>query len=66
MAKIFFGYIDTIASVRLPYPAPISITVLFLFILPILIIGKLALWIAATLTIYTAYDYLKIGMKHIN
>ena len=33
-------------------------------IIPILYIGKLALWIAGTLTLYTAYDYLKSGLKH--
>ena len=33
-------------------------------ILPILFFGKIALWIAALLTLYTAYDYLKSGLKH--
>jgi len=33
-------------------------------IVPILLFGKLALWIAALLTLYTGYDYLKSGLKH--
>jgi len=33
-------------------------------ILPILMFGKIALWIAALLTLYTGYDYLKSGLKH--
>ena len=33
-------------------------------IFPILLFGKIALWIAALLTLYTAYDYLKSGLKH--
>ena len=33
-------------------------------ILPILFFGKIALWVAALLTLYTAYDYLKSGLKH--
>ena len=32
--------------------------------IPILLIGKIALWSAATLTLYTGYDYLKSGIKH--
>ena len=31
---------------------------------PILFFGKIALWLAALLTLYTAYDYLKSGLKH--
>jgi len=34
-------------------------------ILPITIIGKIALWIAAMLTLYTGFDYLKSGIKHL-
>ncbi len=33
-------------------------------IIPILFIGKIALWSAAVLTLYTGYDYLKSGLKH--
>ena len=33
-------------------------------ILPILLFGKFALWIAAILTLYTGYGYLKSGLKH--
>ena len=33
--------------------------------IPLLFIGKLALWMAAFLTLYTGYDYLRLGMKHI-
>ena len=33
-------------------------------ILPILLFGKIALWLAAILTLYTGYDYLKSGVKH--
>ena len=33
-------------------------------IIPILLLGKIALWGAALLTLYTGYDYLKSGFKH--
>tara|TARA_Y100000590_G_C15486590_1_gene926053 strand:- start:96 stop:644 length:549 start_codon:yes stop_codon:yes gene_type:complete len=33
-------------------------------IVPIILIGKIALWSAAILTLYTGYDYLKSGLKH--
>ena len=33
-------------------------------IIPILFIGKMALWIAGILTLYTGYDYLRSGLKH--
>ena len=33
-------------------------------IIPILLIGKLALWIAGILTLYTGYGYLKSGLRH--
>ena len=33
-------------------------------IIPILFIGKIALWSAGLLTLYTGYDYLKSGFKH--
>ena len=33
-------------------------------IVPILLLGKIALWMAAILTLYTGYDYLKSGIKH--
>lgn len=32
--------------------------------IPILFIGKIALWSAAIMTLYTGYDYLKSGLKH--
>ena len=31
---------------------------------PILFFGKIALWSAAILTLYTGYDYLRSGLKH--
>lgn len=33
--------------------------------LPALEIGIVALWVAAILTLYTGYDYLKAGIKHM-
>ena len=33
-------------------------------ILPILFCGKIALWIAGLLTLYTGYDYLKSAIRH--
>jgi len=33
-------------------------------IIPILLIGKVALWIAGILTLYTGYGYLKSGLRH--
>ena len=33
-------------------------------LLPILMFGKIGLWIAAILTLYTGYDYLKSGLRH--
>lgn len=35
------------------------------FGLPALEIGIVALWIAAILTLYTGYDYLRAGLKHM-
>ena len=35
-----------------------------IYITPILYIGKLFLWIAGLLTLYTAYDYVKASIKH--
>ena len=32
--------------------------------IPILFIGKIALWSAAILTLYTGFDYLRSGLKH--
>ena len=32
--------------------------------IPILFIGKIALWGAGILTLYTGYDYLKSGLRH--
>ena len=32
----------------------------------IVYIGEFALWIAAILTLYTGYDYLRLGLKHIS
>jgi len=32
--------------------------------IPILFLGKIALWSAGLLTLYTGYDYLKTGLKH--
>jgi len=32
--------------------------------IPVLFIGKIALWSAAILTLYTGYDYLRSGLKH--
>ena len=33
-------------------------------LLPIVFIGKIALWAAGILTLYTGFDYLKSGIKH--
>ena len=33
-------------------------------IIPIISIGKIALWLAGILTLYTGYDYLKSGLRH--
>ena len=33
-------------------------------VITVLFFGKIALWIAALLTLYTGYDYLKSGLKH--
>ena len=33
-------------------------------IIPIIYIGKVALWTAGILTLYTGYDYLKSGLRH--
>ena len=35
-----------------------------IFVIPILMFGKIALWIAALMTLYTGFDYLKSGIKH--
>ena len=35
------------------------------FGLPVLEIGLTLLWIAAILTLYTGYDYLRAGLKHM-
>jgi len=32
--------------------------------IPIIFFGKIALWVAALLTLYTGYDYLKSSIKH--
>ncbi|MCA3244875.1 MAG: CDP-diacylglycerol--glycerol-3-phosphate 3-phosphatidyltransferase [Tagaea sp.] len=32
--------------------------------LPVSLIGETLLWIAAGLTLYTGYDYLRVGLKH--
>ena len=34
-------------------------------VVPIILLGKIALWLAAILTLYTGYDYLKSGFKHL-
>jgi CDP-diacylglycerol--glycerol-3-phosphate 3-phosphatidyltransferase len=34
--------------------------------LPAYEIGLVCIWLAATLTMYTGYDYLKAGLKHMN
>ena len=36
-----------------------------IYFVPIILIGKIALWLAALLTLYTGYDYLKSGIKHL-
>ena len=33
-------------------------------IVPILLLGKIALWLAALMTLYSGYDYIKSGFKH--
>jgi cardiolipin synthase len=34
--------------------------------LPVTTVGELGLWIAAALTLYTGYDYLATGLKHVD
>lgn len=34
--------------------------------LPVTVLGELGLWIAAALTLYTGYDYLATGLKHVD
>ena len=34
-------------------------------ILPIILIGKVALWVAGILTLYTGFDYLRSGLRHL-
>ena len=34
-------------------------------ILPIILIGKVALWVAGILTLYTGFDYLRSGFRHL-
>ncbi|MCA3260456.1 MAG: CDP-diacylglycerol--glycerol-3-phosphate 3-phosphatidyltransferase [Telmatospirillum sp.] len=34
--------------------------------LPVLLVGEIGLWIAAALTLYTGYDYLATGLKHVD
>lgn len=34
-------------------------------LIPSVLIGDICLWLAATLTLYTGYDYLKAGLKHM-
>ena len=34
-------------------------------VLPIIFIGKIALWVAGILTLYTGFDYLKSGKRHL-
>jgi len=33
--------------------------------IPSILIGNICLWAAALLTLYTGYDYLKAGMRHM-
>ena len=34
-------------------------------VLPLAMVGEVSLWLAAGLTLFTGYDYLQAGMKHI-
>lgn len=34
-------------------------------VLPVALIGTLGLWLAALLTLYTGYDYLRAGLRHM-
>jgi len=34
--------------------------------LPATMVGEYALWVAATLTLYTGYDYFRAGMRHLS
>lgn len=34
-------------------------------VLPVTLIGELGLWLAAVVTIYTGYDYLRAGLRHM-
>jgi len=34
--------------------------------LPVTLVGELGLWLAAALTLYTGYDYLAMGLRHVD
>ncbi len=34
--------------------------------LPVTLVGEFGLWVAAALTLYTGYDYLATGLKHVD
>jgi cardiolipin synthase len=34
--------------------------------LPVMLVGEIGLWLAAALTLYTGYDYLAMGLKHVD
>jgi cardiolipin synthase len=34
--------------------------------LPVLPVGEVGLWLAAALTLYTGYDYLATGLRHVD
>ena len=68
--KIFSVIISIVLVIVTVFTAPIIMPVLFpefedaITIIPIISIGKIALWTAGLLTLYTGYDYLKSGLKH--
>ena len=52
-------------SIQLVALALLILTESQITIVPIMMIGKIALWAAGILTLYTGFDYLKSGLKHL-
>tara|TARA_Y100000590_G_C15554814_1_gene952392 strand:- start:552 stop:1100 length:549 start_codon:yes stop_codon:yes gene_type:complete len=52
-------------SIQLIALALLILTESQITLVPIMIIGKVALWVAGILTLYTGFDYLKSGAKHL-
>ena len=52
-------------SIQLIALALLILTESQITLVPIMIIGKVALWVTGILTLYTGFDYLKSGAKHL-